>query len=82
MQTRESLLSLLCSFAVTEKNFCSCIKPRQSVTVINSIIKKGHLQFYFAFSKASIKNVLKKNEANGNFNKVFTNSFSVKRILL
>lgn len=78
MQTTESLVSFLYSFVANKRNFCSCIKPRQNVTVINTIIKKGH----FAFSKACIKNVLKKNKANGHFNKVFTSSFSVKRSLL
>ena len=63
MQTTESLVSFLYSFVANKKNFCSCIKPRQNVTVINTIIKKGH----FAFSKAYIKNVLKKNKANGHF---------------
>lgn len=59
MQTRESLLSFLCSFAATEKNFCSCIKPRHSVTVINTIIKKSSFIVLLCFQQSFYKECIK-----------------------
>ena len=51
MQTAESLVSLLSSFVEIKRNFCSCIKPRQNVTVINAIIKKVIYRFTLLSAK-------------------------------
>lgn len=80
MQTTESPVSFLSSFVATKRNFCSYIKPRQNVTVINTIIKRSFIAL-LCFQQSLYKECIK-NEANGHFNKVFTSSFSVKRSLL
>ena len=51
MQTTESRVSFLSSFAATKRNFCSYIKPRQNVTVINTIIKKVIYSFTLLSAK-------------------------------